>query len=330
MPKIQPAAPDTLRPYIFHGIDMHWRPTDKQALGDCPWCGGERKFDVNIATGVWHCHRCNTGVENGKTNKGGNVATFLSMLWEKSHGNTQKKDWEQLALDRSYPDWEPLLHWGLARSILTPNWLVPGYDAGGKLTGLYQYLYRGGRMLLMPTPTLGHHLLGRNLYSDSKPIVYLCEGIWDAIAIWLALRATKEIENEDLVLTSNEESSLLSEANVLAIPTYQSFSENWLPLFADKIVNLVCQNDHDKAVCAACKKAYSPHESTVCLKCGNAERLPDLLPSASYVGMERIARLMSGYGGGAPTEINFIRWGAETYNSALPSGYDPRDFLVKA
>ncbi len=39
-----------LRPYTFHGVDLCVSGT--HAIGDCPFCGSEGRFSVEISTGL--------------------------------------------------------------------------------------------------------------------------------------------------------------------------------------------------------------------------------------------------------------------------------------
>lgn len=162
--------PECLRPYAFLGVDFNFRKGDREATANCPWCGRDSKFRTNISTGLWQCVVCKAGTERG----GGGIGTFLQLLWERSFEATQPVHYEELAEDRNLASAETLVTFHLAVSILTDKWLIPGFNVEGKLTGLYQYVKSDGRMMLMPTPTLKHHLLGRNTYDETKPKLYLC------------------------------------------------------------------------------------------------------------------------------------------------------------
>src|SRR4051812_33530074 len=83
MPKVVD-KPDTLRPYLFHGLDLMWRDGGEQATADCPFCGRSGKFSVNIQSGEWRCFVCNEGEDKGKPIRGGNAIVFLRKLQEYS------------------------------------------------------------------------------------------------------------------------------------------------------------------------------------------------------------------------------------------------------
>src|SRR5262245_40905628 len=93
-------TPDSLKPYIYHGVNLSWNHGDEDATGDCPWCGREGKFSVNVATTKWRCFVCNEGTEREATIRGGNSTVFLRKLWELSYKATKPEDYQALATSR--------------------------------------------------------------------------------------------------------------------------------------------------------------------------------------------------------------------------------------
>lgn len=308
MPEIEEEVPERLRPFIFHGVDLDYG-SDKEALGECPWCGKSGKFSVVVRTGQWRCLSCNEGTEKPDTTiRGGNIGTFITMLQERSLDHTTMQDYEELAHDRKIGRPETFVSWGVGKSPLTGEWMVPGYSANGTLSQLYKYTPNQGKMRLLPTPpksVLGHKIHGLNLYHKDKSVVYLCEGPWDGIALWEALASAREDEKGQLVETANIAASLLADANVLAVPGCQTFFQSWLPFFAGKVVNIMYDNDHPRT-----------HPKT-----------GDPVPSPSLEGMRRVAAMLAG-SKPAPETINCIRWGEDILNLQLPDGYDVRDELA--
>lgn len=300
--------PDTLRPYIFHGVELRWRGGDKEAIGECPWCT-RPKFSVNIESGVWRCVVCNEGADTGKVYQGGNAIVFIRMLWEKSFDETKPDDYRALTTDRKLLDSSTLVHWQLAKSILTDDWILPAYNEKGDIVQLYRYLrtWNGTshRMAWLLTPTLGHKLFGLNHYDPAKETIDLCEGIWDSTAWWEVLGMLKP-DGSNLVRTASREASLLNGRNVVGVPTSGAFFDSWCALFSGKVVNLMTQNDLPRK-----------HPKTG----------KDIEP-ASIRGMERIARMLSGYRE-PPEQINYLKWNgsADGYCVDYKSGYDLRDHL---
>lgn len=300
--------PDTLAPYQFHGVNLNWNSNDKEALATCPWCTRPDKFSVNVANGLWRCLVCNEGPDKGKQINGGNLYTFLKMLDKKSFEATRSEAYQRLATDRNFLFSTSLVEWGLSQSLLTQEWLVPGWNVESKLTGLYRYAWNGktNRTMLWPTPTLGHHLFGMNLYDPAKPELYLLEGIWDSIAFW-EVASKCMVGNGELVPTSSREESLIGSGNVIGIAGNLAFREDWSILFANKHVHLMCQNDHPRK-----------HPIT------GAD-----IPPASWIGMQRVARILNS-ATNPPASIDVLQWGNDGYNVNLPSGFDVRDYLTGA
>jgi hypothetical protein len=296
MPKVENTVPECLRPYIAHGVQLQWRASDKNAMGDCPLCGRDDKFYVKLETGEYQCWKC------GST---GNTYTFIRWLWEESCQTT--KDYSELRNDRGLQQSSTLKEWGICQGLITKEWLVPGYAADGRLMQLYRRakINKKGEWLwtVKPTPTLGHHLHGINLYEKEKPLIYLCEGIWDGVAWYEAIAHCRETDT-GLVSTGNRSRSLLAEANVLAVPGCNVFYAAWLPLFADKIVCLLYDNDHPKT----------------------NKRTGKEVPPAGLSAMERVGNLLA-ESDKPPKDIYYLKWGEPGYETTLTDGTDLRDIL---
>lgn len=324
MPRIVESAtvPDKLKPYQFHGVEIDYREGSEQAIGTCPWCSRENKFRVKVETGQWTCLVCKTGTDKG----GGNDRTFLRLLHERSAAATTDAQLGELRLDRRLVSIETLRRWGVVQSEMTGEWLVPGYGADGKLQQLYKYVLdrASNKKLLKATWGLSHQLLGVGHYEPAKPIVFLCEGPWDAMALEEVLASAKDT-GSGLMLTSNVKAALGASVNVLAVPGCGSFHESWLGWFAGKRVYLVFDSDHPKRMCRTCQKSYSTIEHDTCPLCHNPSGA-DIEP-AGYSGLQRTARLLSG-AETPPAEISYLVWGESGYDPEMVSGYDVRDALT--
>jgi hypothetical protein len=62
-------------PFQFHGVDVSADEGDTKAVGDCPFCGKEGKWNIDLETTEWRCWSC--------PHKG-NTRSFLWQLWEES------------------------------------------------------------------------------------------------------------------------------------------------------------------------------------------------------------------------------------------------------
>lgn len=299
MPKVDD-TPAALRAFRFHGVDLTWSDRADEATGDCPFCGKGGKFGVNVSTGKWNCFVCGAG--------GDKVETFLRRLYD--DGGTG--DAEKLAADRRLLSAATLRAWGVVRSPTTGDWLVPGYGHGPdrKLDQLYKYVFGARKRLLMATPGADVTLIGLNLYDPKCKTVYLCEGPWDAMALWEVLRQAKRTDDgtawppTGLEPTGSLAGSLGKVASVLAVTGAGVFKPEWYRFFAGKDVVLLFDNDHPVG-----------HNGTS-------------RAGAGYAGMWRTAGIL----GGAverPETIHYLHWGDDGYDPSLPSGYDVRDWLTQ-
>lgn len=281
------------RIYRAHGLFLR-AAGSSQSVGDCFLCGREGKWYCNTNTGLWDCKSCGAS---------GNPLSFLQQLWKASDQRTS--DYESLATERGllYP--ETLLRWGVCRSVITGEWLVPGHDAAGKLCQLYRYVEvpGGDRKALLASPGFGHGLLGMPGYERDRGTIYLCEGLWDGMALWEVMGAVKLLDRE-LVPTGNAAVSLLAEASVLSVPACTVFMDKWTALGSKRRVILMYDNDH-------------PRKNP---KTGAVTR-----PASD--GMKRVAGLLASGTDGAPEEINYLEWGKDGYDPVLPDGYDVRDAM---
>ena len=297
MPKIIEQLPDGLRPYNFHGLDIQWRKGTKDATCECIFCGAEGKFGIVAETSQYRCVKCSAS---------GNAGVFVRELLRLSEESTT--DYEYLRESRGLVLPDTLVTWGICRSIVNGDWLIPGYNAEGKTIQAYRYAsFDGGKPRAIPTPVFGHQLFHCLSYDPTKPVIDLLEGPWDGLALYEIMGKVKEESEGVLQLTANARGNLLQRRNVLAIPGCGTFPEAWVGLFADKIVNLWCQNDHP----------------------GRNPKTGEPITPASYGGMQRIARMLM-ESDKPPLEINYCYWGDEGYDLAFPHGYDIRDSLISS
>jgi len=293
-----PKVPESLRPYLALGLELDWRD-GKQAVGDCPFCGGENKFTVGVATGLAHCWTCTL---NPEAPRGGvNVRSFVRLLWAESDKVTN--NYNDLAIERRLLFPETLMHWGTCRSVITGEWLVPGCDDASSVCQLYRWTPRpaGKKPLLLPTPGLKHGLFHSTIFDSKKSTIYVCEGPWDGMALWETLGRAKLAGGAALAPTSSWDDSLLGDADVVAVPGCGTFAEAWLPLFAGKRVVLMYDNDHPTS-----KHPQPP----------------------GLAGMQRAAKMLSA-APAPPASVAYLRWGEAGYNISLPNGWDVRDHLCQ-
>jgi len=283
----------------FRALGVHFtRQEGDNHIGDCPLCGKENKFNVHSESTKWQCWSCQAG---------GNSTSFVEQLWERLDAETT--EYKSIADSRNLYFPETAITWGLVYSHSLQCWLVPGYNILGEVKQLYRYQKVNKRMLLLPTPTLGHQLFGVNLYDKRKPIVDLCEGPWDAMVLWELLAHGKMVEvngKSTIQQTASTTHSLASDRNVLAAPGCKVFKPEWCSLFAGKVVNLYYDNDHP-----------------ITQKDGTQRIV------GGYAGLQRVAEMLQ-QSSDPPKEINYKRWGSKGYTPTLPNGTDVRDLLTGA
>lgn len=283
--------PGCLAPYAFHGADLSVRGS--HAVGDCPFCGREGKFSVEVATGLWRCFACGTGTAAG----GGNGLVFARLVYDQAAGanvgaasGVPGAFLAGVAVDRRLLSPAAAAAWGVARAA-DGAWLVPGYGTDGRLDQVYrrvrvrdkgEWVWR-----LLPTPGIWppgrvHALhLPAGDFDPERPNLVVCEGPWDGMALW-------EVWDRS---TGN--------TNIVAVPGCNVWRDDWTALCRGKCVTLMFDSDHPR------------------------EFMPGKVSRAGYDGMARVARRLSG----VAASVRWLKWGEEGYDPTRPSGWDVRDHL---
>ncbi len=189
---------------------------------------------------------------------------------------------------------------GVCQSILTGEWLVPGYAPDGRLCQLYRWAkdFKTGKRLLLATPGLPHAMHRHMPLDQAFDDAYVCEGWGDACALYELLRAARWDEGR-LVPTGAAGASLAARAAVIAVPGCTVFPDTWAAFFAGKRVTLLYDSDHPRG------------------------------PGGSRAGWDG-ARRAAGVLAGAkepPAEIRVLQWGPGGHDASKPSGWDLRDAL---
>jgi hypothetical protein len=299
MPKVQEDdTPEGLKVFAFHHVpNLSWTSGDDDAYADCPFCGTSKKLGINKTSGLFNCFVCGAK---------GNGYSFVRMLHEQALADTPPQKYEKLAQDSQFLSGEAAREWGVAIHPLTDEWCLPGYNHETKVTGLYRFAPlkkkdgSWGRKLL-PSPGLGHHLFGLNLYEEQKPHVYLTEGWRDGIVLYEVLRDY-----------APHGVPLLNEANVLAVPGTNSFKPEWAKFFRKKNVWIMYDNDHPKV---------NPKTGESVLVGGT-------------MGVRRVASILRSLPQeDQPEVVGYLAWGSNEnvgYTTELENGTDLRDFISNA
>ena len=211
-------VPANIKALTFHGVDLS--PAGSQYQGDCPFCGKESHFYADPKTGQWDCKVC---MESG------NVPSFLSKLADYSFQQTTEADFQALSDERGVPV-DALKAFRLCKSIIDDCWLVPAHNAKGKLANLCRaFQAADGKWKVFGTAGRKTHPFGLHLANKNQQTLWVCEGVWDAMALWHALPTNKR-ENEA----------------VIGVPGSGNFNEDWLAHLEGKDVRLVFDNDYPK------------------------------------------------------------------------------------
>lgn len=192
----------------FNVTPNHFSGDGTQAITDCPFCGKEDHFYINNSNGLWICHHCG---------KKGNQLSFIEMLlpsFQKSFFGTPEI---QLASNRHLKP-ETLRSTGIGYNPQTGEYIIPAYKPDGKLHTVYTCKLINGKLskpfCLKGFPT---YLYGLEKLNADK--VYLCEGIWDMLAM------------RELGLCT------------VAVPGANTIKQDWAKHFTGKSIYIVYDND---------------------------------------------------------------------------------------
>lgn len=225
LPRTPDTTPERLRPFLKLGLAYGFT-SGEEAVCDCPFCGKEAKFYLNLETGLWSCKAGHCGLS-------GNLTTFLQKWWESAIPPTQAQ-WEELSQDRSLPV-EALQDAGLVYDSFGGRWALPVRNRKGSIVN-FRFYKPGGKMQGLPgvdTYLYGIEGLGSPDLKTRIRRVYLSEGEWDALALRLMIR-------EDSVLGT------MDDVAVISVPGASIFKDGWAEQFAGIEEVVLCyDNDED-------------------------------------------------------------------------------------
>jgi len=207
---------DECKIYDFHGLELV-NATSSQYRTECPFCN-KHKLYINKENGMYSCKACG---------KKGNKFTFMTD-YHKTMSRTSK-DANEIALMRG-------ISIGAVKKFdlrinCNGDVLVPVKKPGKKnLVNLRRW---------NPKQKISYNSPGccTLFYAkwESKGPIYICEGEWDAICLYLMF-----------VLTYGKESKEFKEVSIVGVPGANIFKDSWLEQFTDRPVNLIYDNDHNK------------------------------------------------------------------------------------
>jgi hypothetical protein len=209
----------TIKLYEFFGIEIPEKANDSgQFVTDCPFCDKERHFFIDEKTTKYQCKVCG---------ESGNPYTFLEKLYKDSLSETTPFSYRRLSQKRKRFHVAAYEESPVAWNAGLNCWLLPSYNAEGKIAGLSKY---NGEGPCYSAPGCSLHLWGLETLQPSGPI-FICEGQWDAIALrWLLSRVTQE--------------GVIADGwSVLAVPGASNFPKSDIPALQGRDVYLLYDND---------------------------------------------------------------------------------------
>jgi len=221
-------SPPVLQAFMAFGAHFP-RMVGDQAVADICWsCGAENHLYVRASgavekpsgkqsvPGMWKCQHCG---------ESGNLTTFLQHVHSVALEKTTSADYARLSKHRGIPT-QTLKRWGLAFDHELGCWLLPSRGKGGNVVNLTRYYEASGKKLA--TGTLPLALYGMDqLSGDASRSIFLCEGIFDAMALDSHLRDKRSRDRYD----------------ILAVPGAGAFKPEWCEHMKGRVVRLVFDND---------------------------------------------------------------------------------------
>jgi len=204
------SIPPKLKP--FFSLGLYLSQTDGDWRGDCPFCGKEKHFYADEATGQWDCKVCG---------ESGNVVSFLTKFSSGDLCTATRDNW--LALSRKRGIKPSAMKPHVLLNPLTDDWLIPCWSETGTVRDIRQWGHKGMRATTgCKTQLWNAQELAE---SSKKKRVWICEGEWDAIALSWVIR---DAELDDIVV---------------GVPGAGIFKKEWVDLFQGREVVAVYDND---------------------------------------------------------------------------------------
>lgn len=218
-----------LRPYVFHGVNFVG-VSGANVYGTCPFCQKTLAFHVNPTTGQFTC-----STSESRCGRKGNVVTFLEQYASHFAAETKEEKWQALAMWRGGLPLSAFKKVGMGYSDVTESWVLPVRTERGTVTDLQTVRWKSKAKKSMGTAGCKVGLLGHEELAKSSPAqtkcVYVCEGVWDYIAVrWFLARAGEK----DCV--------------VVGVPGARTFKDDWFAFFKGHHVIFLYDNDDDGEV----------------------------------------------------------------------------------
>jgi len=219
-----------LKPYVSHGLRLKWSEGNKGAQATCPFCGGVNKINIKSDTGQWKCWNAACISKSWTPSGFSNAFGFLRRVWEKSQKATTNAMYEELKVDRGLLGIDSVKEWGLCRSSITGNWLIPQFNEKGAMVNvcIYSQFAREKKPTVKGPAEMPVGFFRGDDLDDSLDEFDVCEGVWDGAAYAEAVKLTGQSRN------------------IIALPGIDSWKPAWTKLTTGKKVNILFDNDFPK------------------------------------------------------------------------------------
>lgn len=212
--------------FFTHGVRRDGIERGNQYETNCIFCQRDGKLYINRKNLCWDCKVC--GLK-------GNYLDFLKNVAAYNLRYIRNEHLQVLADDRMLP-FDALKDWGIGFD--GQKFTLPIYDYNSKFCGLKNFFINFTTNRMQNQKGTKPALYGADKLRDHmKGTIFICEGEWDAIAMnWLLHKLRKT----DVAV---------------AVPSAQTFSDDWVELFFRR--NVVCIYDNDNAGKMGEEKAYA-------------------------------------------------------------------------
>ena len=200
-----------IKAYCQHGY-VPTGETETEIYGNCPFCGKTDRLYVNKDSKAWDCKVCH---------RNGGFLTFLDEVTTMCQEHFKGAQAIKLAKSRGLSI-ATLKKFRMGFNPVTKNFCFPVMGADGKRLHDVR-IFKNGKLISTASCKTGL-LNWEKVYKCDE--IFLCEGEWDGMCMQEAL---DKIETNGSVAT--------------AVPGAGTFKADWIPLFANKTIHVLYDND---------------------------------------------------------------------------------------
>ncbi|KKM24560.1 hypothetical protein LCGC14_1603860, partial [marine sediment metagenome] len=169
---------DKLAGFAQHGVHLTRGTGDNARADVCPinGCSSRSPFSVHVEKLLWSCAACGAS---------GDFPDFLGLMQAKYAAQFTGAPMQTLETNRAIHH-TTLQTWGIGWRPETKEYAIP-YHADGKVTNLR--MWRPGEKGYNTTGSKAGLFISPDITVEQAECVWICEGEWDAMVLWAALRS---------------------------------------------------------------------------------------------------------------------------------------------